>query len=386
MRDRTGRDLRGTGEGSDAPIAERAAFDIVRYASCWEDPALLAGAVPGPGADWLSIASGGDNAFALLASKPARVVAFDLSEAQLALCRLKRAAFLSLDHAEWLGFLGLAPMPEREREALFRDRVRRELDEGTARRYTADSAARRALRRGAATQGKFERYFRIFAGAVLPLVHSRATVRAVFEPRDRAARERFHDGVWDNRRYRFLFRLFFGRAAMGRLGRDPAFFRYVRPGDITGEIRARARRAMVELPTEDNPWLRHALTGSFGPSLPPYARPGAFEAIRANLGALEFFRGSTADAARAFGRGAFDAFNLSDIFEYMDEAGFRAAAADLASLARPGARLCYWNMMVPRDLAALNPAAFEPLRDEAAALFARDRAFFYGAFHVDRKT
>ena len=173
---------------------------------------------------------------------------------------------------------------------------------------------------------------------------------------------------------------------MGRLGRDPAFFRYVRPGDITGEIRARARRAMVELPTEDNPWLRHALTGSFGPTLPPYARPEAFEAIRANLGALEFFRGSTADAARAFGRGAFDAFNLSDIFEYMDEAGFRAAADDLAALARPGARLCYWNMMVPRDLAALDPAAFEPLRDEAAALFARDRAFFYGAFHVDRKT
>ena len=103
---------------ADAPIAERAAFDLVRYASCWEDPALLVGAVPGPGASWLSIASGGDNAFALLATAPARVVAFDLSEAQLALCRLKRAAFLSLEHAEWLGFLGLSPMPARKREAL----------------------------------------------------------------------------------------------------------------------------------------------------------------------------------------------------------------------------------------------------------------------------
>ena len=61
---------------ADAPIAERAAFDIFRYASCWEDPALLVGAVPGPGASWLSIASGGDNAFALLATAPGRVVAF----------------------------------------------------------------------------------------------------------------------------------------------------------------------------------------------------------------------------------------------------------------------------------------------------------------------
>ena len=369
-------------KSADAPIERRAAFDIVRYASCWEDPLLLMEAVPGPGANWLSIASGGDNAFALLTTAPSRVVAFDLSEAQLALCRLKRAAFLSLNHAEWLGFIGLAPMPERERESLFANRVRRELDDETASRYSADPASRLALRRGVATQGKFERYFRIFARFVLPLIHSRATIRAALEPRDRTARERFHDEIWDNRRYRLLFRLFFGRTTMGRLGRDPAFFQYVRPGDITGEIRGRARRAMVELPTEDNPWLRHAMTGSFGPALPPYARPEAFDAIRANIGALEFFRGSTRDAASAFGR-AFDAFNLSDIFEYMDESGFRAAARDIAALAHPDARLCYWNMMVPRDLSEIAPETFSPLRDKAAALYARDRAFFYGAFHLD---
>ena len=52
----------------------------------------------------------------------------------------------------------------------------------------------------------------------------------------------------------------------------------------------------------------------------------------------------------------------------------------------PGARLCYYNMMVPRDLAALDPDSFVPLRDEADALFARNRAFFYGAFHVDCKS
>ncbi len=67
----------------------------------------------------------------------------------------------------------------------------------------------------------------------------------------------------------------------------------------------------------------------------------------------------------------------------MDESGFRAAARDIAALARPGARLCYWNMMVPRDLSEIDPETFSPLRDEAAALYARDRAFFYGAFHLD---
>jgi hypothetical protein len=74
--------------GADAPIQERTSFTRLRYANCWEDAAVLVrGLAPIAGARCLSIASGGDNTFSLLARGATRVLAVDLSPAQIALCR-----------------------------------------------------------------------------------------------------------------------------------------------------------------------------------------------------------------------------------------------------------------------------------------------------------
>src|SRR5215470_695347 len=94
-------------------IESRARFDLIRYANVWEDADVLVAALrPGPGKRMLSIASAGDNAFALLAAG-AEVVAADLSPAQLALVELKRAAVRRLGHREALAFLGILPSPDR---------------------------------------------------------------------------------------------------------------------------------------------------------------------------------------------------------------------------------------------------------------------------------
>ena len=100
---------------------------------------------------------------------------------------------------------------------------------------------------GIGSAGKFERYFALFRNRVLPLVHSRPTVAASCwsrgPPKSGGASTR---SSWDTWRWRLLFRLFFSRTVMGRLGRDPEFFRYV---DIDvaashpGAHQARADRA-----------------------------------------------------------------------------------------------------------------------------------------------
>ena len=104
-------------------VEDRAKFDFVRYANCWEDPLLLLGVMP-PQARCLSIASAGDNSFSLLCGGAASVTAFDLNRAQLDLCELKAAAFRSLPHADFLRFLGFAEATGEERIALYRDKVR----------------------------------------------------------------------------------------------------------------------------------------------------------------------------------------------------------------------------------------------------------------------
>ncbi len=65
-----------------ADIRERAKFDFIRYANCWEDADILRDALcVRPGDSCLSIASSGDNSLSLLADAPRLVVAFDLNPA-----------------------------------------------------------------------------------------------------------------------------------------------------------------------------------------------------------------------------------------------------------------------------------------------------------------
>lgn len=372
-------------------IERRARFDLIRYANCWEDPVALGEALePGPGRRVLSIASAGDNSFWLLASG-AEVVAADLSPAQLALVELKAAAIRRLERPEALAFLGLASADPADapgahaaansgddRAAVYR-RLAPDLSE-TARAFWDGQAE--AIRRGVVHGGKFERYFQLFRRRILPWVHGRSTVEALLAPRTAEERQRFYDERWNTWRWRLLFRIFFSRWVMGRLGRDPEFFRYVE-GSVAPRILERTRYALTVLPTHENPYLEYILRGAFRDALPPYAEPETFDAVRDGLDRLTLHLGPIQEAAEAHRGGGFDGFNLSDIFEYLDPETSAAVYGELLEHARPGARFAYWNMLVPRR----RPEAFSDrvrsLDGLAERLFAEDRAFFYSALVVE---
>jgi S-adenosylmethionine-diacylglycerol 3-amino-3-carboxypropyl transferase len=80
---------------------------------------------------------------------------------------------------------------------------------------------------------------------------------------------------------------------------------------------------------------------------------------------------------------SFDRANLSDIFEYMSTENATALFQRLADAARPGARLAYWNMMVPRRASELLPDRVRRLDALSRRLFLADKAFFYRDFVVD---
>jgi S-adenosylmethionine-diacylglycerol 3-amino-3-carboxypropyl transferase len=342
-------------------------YDLVRYANGWEDADVLCAALrPRPGQRLLSIAAAGDMAFAL-AAEGAEVVAVDLSPAQLALVELKRAAIRRLDHAEVLAFLGVREADDRL--ATYR-LLEPELSDAARGFWRARP---RDVARGVIHAGRFERYFALFRRFVLPLVHRRATVRALLAPRSRDERVEFFDRRWDNRRWRLLFRLFFGRFLQGRLGRDPQFLAHVE-GSVTDGLLARTRRALTELDPAANPMVAYVLTGGFGARLPRYLEPERFAAVRAGCARITLRRGPVQSA-----EGAFDGFHLSDVFEYLSPPTSQAVFRALVAKARPGARLAYWNMLVDRRCGA----GVAPLDELAGELHARDRGWFYRAFCVD---
>ena len=359
-----------------AEIEHRAAFDLIRYGQVWEDADILVEALrPAPGDTVVSIASAGDNALALLAEGPAEVIAVDLNPAQLACLTLRCAAYRDLRHDELLELMGSRPSARRG-ELL--DRVARTLE--------ADQQAFWAERRedvvshGLGGAGKFERYFRLLRQRLLPLTHDPATVRDLLEPRAPDERARFYDRRWNNWRWRMLVKVFFSRPVMGRLGRDPAFFDQVR-GSVGEHVAGKTRQALVEQDPSENPYLHWILTGRHGAALPRALREESFEAVRANLDRLTVAH-STVEALAERGVSA-DAFNLSDIFEYMSPPAHADAYAAVLELARPGARIAYWNMMAPRRAPPALAHRVRTRGDLEARLKLRDKAFFYSDFVVE---
>ena len=167
---------------------------------------------------------------------------------------------------------------------------------------------------------------------------------------------------------------------MGRLGRDPAFFDHAR-GSLSDQVAALTRRALVEQDPALNPYLHWILTGRHGEALPRALRAEHFDAIRSRLDRL-VIREATVGALAKEGIRA-DAFNLSDIFEYMSDAAHVAAYEAVLAASNPGARIAYWNMMVPRRVPHSLAGRVRTRADLEDALKPRDKAFFYQDFVIE---
>jgi S-adenosylmethionine-diacylglycerol 3-amino-3-carboxypropyl transferase len=238
-----------------------------------------------------------------------------------------------------------------------------------------------AIRTGIGGAGRFERYLALFRTVVLPLIHSDRTVRELLACDD-AERARFYDERWDSVRWRLAFRAFFARPAMSAIGREPQFFAHA-DGPVSQRLLARIARSLRDDDAGANPYVRWILTGAHGDALPLALRPESFDAIRANLDRLEIRASSLEEFVDTHAGDAIDGWNLSDVFEYVDESAYASLLARIAAVSSPRARLAYWNMLVPRR----RPASLAPFlaarEDVAAPLRARDRVPFYGDFVVE---
>jgi len=357
-------------------VGHKADFSIIRYAQAWEDADMLVSALNvQPGQTVLSIASAGDNALALVAQGPERVVALDLSPAQLACLELRVAAYRELRHPELLQLIGSRPC--QNRLGLYR-RCRPLLSRPVQQFWDAQG---NNIERGIGSLGKFERYFELFRTRVMPLIHTPKRVQQLLAGGPPEARRAFYEKHWSNLRWRWMFRLFFSRFAMGRLGRDPSFFAYVE-GSVAERILSRARYALTDLDPAENPYLHWILMGVHGDALPYALRAENFDAIRNHLDCLEWHCQPIEDFL-GVEKNAIDHFNLSDIFEYMSQDRYHQLLAQLVEAGRKGGRFAYWNMLAPRSRPDSMADRLKPLNELSSALHAQDKAFFYSAFVVE---
>lgn len=356
---------------------EKVNFQMIRYANCWEDAdLLLQGLAAKEGGRHLSIGSAGDNSFSLLTSNPELVIAVDVSPVQIYLIELKKAAIKYLDREAYLQFAGFNGQKEDT------DRWKtycsfRETMPPSARSYWNNQ--RVIICDGIIYSGKFEKYFRLFSKYILPLIHNKNKIDDLLLSKDANEQEKYYQEHWNNRRWRMLFRLFFSRKLMGWLGRDPAFLEQVKV-PVAEFIFQKTAQHLKSKSAQSNYMLEFVVTGKFKNNLPHYVRSENYDLIKQNLDRLVCRQGFAETAIHEFGK--FDYFNLSNIFEYLDQEHFTQVAKQLLAGANPGAKMAYWNLMVERKISNIFPQLktiknHEELQD-------KDKGFFYQQFLVER--
>lgn len=363
-------------------IASRKVFQRILYSQAWEDPQVdIEGCKMGPESDVLAIGAAGDNALAFLLTGAKSVTAIDFNPNQNHLLELKLSAIESLEPLEVQGFLGARPSSSR---AFFYRQVRGLLSPAAQAFWDEQPDL---IERGVIHVGRFDGYLRTFATWLLPLIHRKKVVRGLFECRTLEEQKEHYRKHWDTWRWRTVFRVFFGKKVMGRLGRDPAFFKHVDIDRVGEEFRRRCERALTEIPVQDNWFLDYMAFGEYSDPdrrLPIYLRPENHAALRAVRPRLKLVVGSFEEYLPTQKDGTFSAFYLSDIFEWMAEDAFVTLLKELVRTGRPGGRLTWRNLLVKRGHPQQLDGLLEHEAELSRQLHARDRSWVYGDFVVDR--
>ena len=374
----------------------RVDFSLIRYSQCWEDTEVLLESLNIQENDiCFGILSAGDNVFSMLAENPEKVVALDISFPQIALAKLKKEVFNSFSYDEMLEFMGVT---KSDRRIEMYDRIKENLDKEVKEYWDFN---REAIENGIIHTGKFEKFFKIFREKILPFVHNRKRVEKLLEDKPEQERMEYYDNHWNNFRWKLMFKLFFSKYIVGKLGRDKEFFRYAEK-NISEEMKERSRYALCELNPYENPYINYILTGNYRKDcLPYFLRKENFDKIRKNLHKVEILKSSVEEYLDQIDF-KIDKFNLSDIFEYMSAENYSKLMGKIYDNAENNALLAYWNLIVERNSEKLdykkmdseiavtgketnvNGKKYERMKELDRKLHEKDMTFFYTDFVVEK--
>ncbi len=349
----------------------------ILYSQCWEDTQVLTQGLEIKSDDViLSIASGGDNSFALLLDNPRSVIAIDQNPAQIYLVELKMAAIKYLDYEQFIRFLGVRS--EKNRWDIY-NKLRPQLSDNAADYWDRN---KKNINRGIIHIGKFENYFGLFYRFILPLIHYRRTIRKFLAESHLSVQKNLYKQSWNNLRWRYLFRIFFSKFVLSRFGRSADFFRYVSLEDISKVLFERTEYGLTALPVKDNFYAEYILSGKYRnlQSVPPYLNPDNFETLKRRAHRIELVCSTLEEYLNELPANSITKFNLSDCFEYMSGDQMNNLLKRIVKISRPGARLAFWTLFIPQQIPKDFNNHIEPLKELSENLSSTARTFFYNDF------
>ena len=344
------------------------------FGMSWEDPESDRRALEIQSGDCiLTITSGGCNTLDLLVEGPRQIYSLDINPYQSYLLELKRVAVRCLDFENLHAFLGFQPSKNRLQ-------VFESLAGGLSKTALAYWRGRpAAIRDGVSHQGRYEGFLRHFR-RLLYLTQGKRRIDGLFQCQSLDEQRDYFDRVWNTPAWRMLFRLAFNKHTLAKRGLTFDYFRF---DDGTSSFAEsffnRSKRAFCEIPVGTNYFLAQYLLGRYTSSnaAPAYLRRECLPVIRERLDRIELV---TADVKLWLaGRrdASIDGFSLSNVCELMSPEETVRTFEQVARTARPGARICFRNLMIPREVPETLRAKIQLREDASQHLLEQDRSFVY---------
>lgn len=350
----------------------------------WEDPECDHRALNiRPGETVMAITSGGCNVLGFLQFNPGAVYSVDINPAQAYLLELKMAGIRHLAFHEFQQFTGLTPCDDRE---VMHYKILEKMSSPSRAFWKEQN---RILQEGFIMNGRYDRFV-TFAGKFLKLLQGSRRIQGLMQPKSPEEQHRFYDEVWNTRRYKMIYSLLFNKHVLARKGLSADYFHFDDGSSSFAEsFYRRAQNAFRDLPVEGNYFLSLYVTGKYAnPSeIPDYMKEKVFHKIRPNLDKVYIKVGEAQNWLDEMPDESIDCFALSNICELMSEAETERLFTSVYRTAKPGARVIFRNLMIPREVPESLREKILKREDLSEELRMSDRSFVYGkvaAYHIPK--
>ncbi|MFZ6692406.1 DUF3419 family protein [Undibacterium sp. SXout20W] len=373
-------------------------FSRLVYAQIWEDPQSDLDALQlKPGANILTISSGGCNALAYLSANPAAVHAVDLNAAHLAMLNMKQMAIKHLpDYEAVLAYLGDANHSDNIKR--YKRHIRDNLSNDANNFWESRSIsgqpryhyfAKQAYQHGLLGNfiGFAHHFVRFMGGNLSKMLEARNIDEQ---------RELFNQYVAPAFETT-LFKLMAQQPlALYSLGIPPSQFDALKEDAKNGLhllFKERMRHLCCDFPLEENCFAQQALGRRYDVSkqkaLPLYLQEHHFNTLRDNIDRLHPHHTTLTNFLQQQPRNSMDAYLFLDAQDWMDQQQLTELWTEVTRTAAPNAKVVFRTGGETSPLEKKLPASILALwhtdTEKNRALYATDRSAIYGGMHLYTK-
>lgn len=341
----------------------------------WEDPESDHTALKIKSNDAvMAITSGGCNVLGFLLFDPEVIYSIDINPAQSYLLELKIAAIKCLEFEDFISFAGLH---EHGNRIKLYEKMKPFLSREAAGFWDQQG---KILTRGFIMHGKYERFIRL-AGKFINVLQGKKRVSGLLKEKTKEEQEIYFDKVWNTKRFHYMFKLLFNKRMLAKRGLVADYFHFDDGSKSFAEsFYNRSKKAFRNIPIKGNYFLSLYLLGRYSndKEVPAYLKRESFDIIKSRIERIKIATAEAQSWIDSMPEKSIDCFALSNICELMSDKDTNRLFEGVGRTARPGARVIFRNLMIPRDVPDI--LKDQIVKDDLLSryIYDNDRSFVYG--------